>query len=649
MGAAEQIGETLKRFYPIFLAAIGATITFLHLLLLIQRYIPELSFVRTSIGAPAVWRSGVNFLGPNFAEYLVFLNERIPEEAVVVLPPRDFGDRFITHPQIMQFFLSPRTVINCTDLACLQDYLDGQAFILIDNPERFPRTQADALADRLSYMNASWGMITPAGFPAQSPGKLPHFSNIEAFILAFILPGIWFLLVSLPGVFLIRLAFPDWGLPAQVFAGAALSLVSFSLFALFPLLFSLPLTCGLIYTLTGLHLMLATLIGIKFRTRLFLAPVSRSWISWAAVAWQALFLLIGAAAFLIAAGKGYFSTDGIVIWGSKGYGIANLGLYQGIADWGTTAAGYPLALPILIGALKTLFAELLPASKLIFPIFFLALVLTLWETFRTRISATWAAVSTFIIAFAPALTEHAVIAYANLPFTAMLTLGILLSIPAPHTHISRRGQALLAGLTLVLAAWIRPEGIYLVLAFLLIAALLPRRPTADSHPLPWVYLALPVAAYLILWSLLSPALYPPDANPSYLAAALARISSGELRLDAAWTIFLALFMLLFTRTEWGYLGFALLAAAPFILTIRKPLRLPAAHLLLSGLAFLLLTAGLTYLVSLADQPGCDLGCWINTGLNRYAIPGYVLTASGLFMHILDLLPARLPKGTRSHV
>lgn len=86
---------------------------------------------------PMLERSAVLAFGDQFNEYLQFVLDEIPQDALVVIPPRSvdyrWGDVFL-----MQFYMVPRALSNCPSEqdvpACIRAH-DGERtyFIEIDN------------------------------------------------------------------------------------------------------------------------------------------------------------------------------------------------------------------------------------------------------------------------------------------------------------------------------------------------------------------------------------------------------------------------------------------------------------------------------------------------------------------------------------
>lgn len=84
-------------------------------LILIVRveFLPLREKVRSVRALPAQERSAILSFGDDFAAYVAFLNDRIPEEATVVVPPMNI-DNVFGNAALMQYFLFPRRIINCS-------------------------------------------------------------------------------------------------------------------------------------------------------------------------------------------------------------------------------------------------------------------------------------------------------------------------------------------------------------------------------------------------------------------------------------------------------------------------------------------------------------------------------------------------------
>jgi hypothetical protein len=69
---------------------------------------------------PAWERSARLAFGDDFSEYVSFLRSRVPEEATLVIPRQD-ADYVFGHVGMMQYFMQPRTIINCAQGAIVEE------------------------------------------------------------------------------------------------------------------------------------------------------------------------------------------------------------------------------------------------------------------------------------------------------------------------------------------------------------------------------------------------------------------------------------------------------------------------------------------------------------------------------------------------
>ncbi len=69
---------------------------------------------------PALQRSAAFGFGTRFASYMAFLRDTIPDEAIVVRSSQRIGGP-TSHEGIMQFFLFPRKITNCSVTQSFQE------------------------------------------------------------------------------------------------------------------------------------------------------------------------------------------------------------------------------------------------------------------------------------------------------------------------------------------------------------------------------------------------------------------------------------------------------------------------------------------------------------------------------------------------
>ncbi len=192
-----------------------------------------------------------------------------------------------------------------------------------------------------------------------------------------------------------------------------------------------------------------------------------------------------------------FSTwDAMAIWGSKGYGIAFEGSVFAAKEWGALGMAYPLNIPLQIANFRYISYDALPASKLIYPLYFASLILlcvSYWRSWKIRYEFTL--LGGLLLATAPFLFEQGTIGYVNLPFTFYLAAGVLISLKGISS--GSRQQQFLGSILFGLASWSRAEGILYVLtsmAAIMVSFRIAKR--GAVHLIAWI---LPLGIITSLW------------------------------------------------------------------------------------------------------------------------------------------------------
>jgi len=301
-----------------------------------------------------------------------------------------------------------------------------------------------------------------------------------------------------------------------------------------------------------------------------------------------------------------------------------------VTAWGTNTVPYPLNIPLLIASARLLFGELLPASKLVFSAFYLALLFLVDGSLRSLgLSRITAGLATLLIGTAPLIFLHGTMAYANLPLSFFLLAGVVLLAQAlQRDDLSQsKGILLLSGLMFAAAAWTRPEGwvgAWLLIAGSLAVTALRRRALPNLSAV--IALILPLGVYGLFWAWLKSAVYAGALGRTALVSkALQDLLAGDLHLQALLYVLRALLSDLLSTPNWGLLGVVLLAGLILALVDLKPFT--ASHLLLvNGLIYLGLIVGLYHVVSYDTLH--DLSWWVKTGLDRMLLPGVLLLVIG---------------------
>ncbi|HLF81287.1 MAG TPA: hypothetical protein VI410_05915 [Anaerolineales bacterium] len=486
---------------------------------------------------PRLVRSADMSLGVQATRAIQFIDQVVPQEAVILLPPEGAPGRFALE-RSMQYFFFPRRLIECGSAEserCSQALASPEVYILAT--EDFP-AQSDAqgrefLPEPGTGLDWFAGIYGPsfdqpsATQPARQPAvPVAALENLGLVVALSVLGAA--VLLSLrrpwPAPEALCLAFPlgagilTWVLFLLSWAGITISLLS----------------VGAAYLL-----LMAAFATLARRTR----PLGRA-IDWSMSELRGSaprLLLAGAAigvlclALGLALGISYRLYDPVQIWSVKGYGISLEGTVRAAETWGVHGLSYPLNLPLQVALFHLLDGDLLPGSKLLYPIYGLSLCLVLF-TFLRRQRVDWlaAALGSLLLGTVPIVFFHSVEGFANLHFTFYLTAGILWGVQGVHSRSVR--EQWLAGLLLGLAAWTRPEGIVYSLGALAVFVLAAR--ITKQGRVSIAALGLPVVLLAGAWFVFS--LSGGHMRGSNLdqavSVAASEVGAGDIDLGGLWTI-----------------------------------------------------------------------------------------------------------------
>ena len=586
--------------------------------------LPGLRQILQTADQPALWRSAYFSQGRKFANYVEFLNQRIPDSARVVLPPSEAGLKALGNTPFMQFFLAPRQVINCTDPQCVETLSPENTVILVVND--FPGADFTRRGGRLVMFNTEWGIYLPDPAGASNPLPLQNGWEAGEVFRSLVVPVLWLALVLAMGTLFVHSLLPGLGRMIKITLGYGLGLSITTLVLSLAGWLGFPLTSGSIVALSvlllGSSLAAAWLTGRG--SRLSINSVETDSLARRGMDfWPLLLLALGALSLVISVGKGYHTTDEILLWGAKGYGIAATGDLQAANEWGTRTVIYPLHIPILIASFRLLSGDLLPASKIVFSGYYICLSLLLYHfLLQFKVRRSLAGIATLLVATAPLVFRHGTIAYANLAFSYYLVTAVLLLVAELSRPRPTSRGAFLSGLFFAAACWTRPEGLVMsagVIALLLGLALFKRWGVGLRQV---VALLSPLAIYQVYWLILKPAVYSQAAAKANLPLeALRQLTSGNLHIGSVLYILRSLALTVVDRGAWGVLGVLMLLA--LFLSFRAFARHRQAGLAaLSGLVCVGAVLAI-YQVTSYDTVH-DLSWWISTGFDRLLLPGFLL-------------------------
>jgi len=281
---------------------------------------------------------------------------------------------------------------------------------------------------------------------------------------------------------------------------------------------------------------------------------------------------------------------------------------------------YPLNLPLAISIFKLLSDDVLPGSKLIFPLLFISLIVNIYSFFiRRNISQTHAKFGLLLLASVPLLFEHATLGYANLAFTMYIVLGALYAMEGIYGN--HPDELVMSGLLLGFAAWTRQEGLFislLVVMALSLTWLISRK--GKLKFVPWL---LPLVSISMVWFIFTHIYGTEGQITLALREALPGISQGNFHLESIYTILRYAARQMLEPSIWGLL----FPICLLLIILAGPRRFsPKENIYLFGGGATTLAIGIAvffyyYAVSFREMP---LDWWLSTSFNRMILPVGVL-------------------------
>lgn len=413
-------------------------------------------------------RSADLSMGGQAARIVDFVNEQVPGDAALILPPEGEPVRFALE-RSMQYFFFPREVVGCRegDIEACGERLDpGRTFALATEEQRQQADLGGKLVPAPDGLGWLAGIIGPdfggPGVPEYAIGSVGKaLAGDLAVLLAMAVLGA--LAIGAIGAKVHRLEYIGLSIPV---GGGILTASLFVLsWAGVPLS---PWTAG------GLFGILAVVSAAAVRRRGSWSSIREAVGAFELPSLPELLLLGSGLALLamnaaMSLGTSYRLFDPVQIWSVKGYGIGHEGSIMAAERWGVHGLAYPLNLPMQISLFYQMNGDLLPGSKLLYPLFGLGLSVALYGYLRRqRVDSTLAGLGTLLIASLPIVGFHATSGFANLPYTLYLIAGTLWT--ADGARLGRSRDQLFGSLLLGLAAWTRPEGVVFCAAIVGIAS-----------------------------------------------------------------------------------------------------------------------------------------------------------------------------------
>lgn len=609
--------------YVKLLFSTGLIAAFLmHVVLLFNTHSHRLSEISRSFGQHGLWRSSNFAFGQKVANFYQFLNERIPQEATVAIPVLTDSPVSLMRMSYVEFFLQPRIIEYCESTAqrCLDQLADKNYAVLIINLETIQAKEE--WGDRLQTFNSDWAVLLPE---TSSTGRAWEPFNSFFEITTTMFPALLFIGALLaPGTWLAKKTIPTEHFFLHTALGTGVGIGWFTLSLYIVLLWGVSLTNSVIWGLVVAYWLFVVFLAKLLSSESSAAalpsskPLERWWVSFV------LLLPIGAS-LLLSVGNGYTTTDELVLWGAKGYGIVVEGLSQGVTERGTLTTFYPLNIPLAISTFLTLFGERLPESKLVFPLFLLGSIGFIYSFLRRLTSDLTAVLATLLISTTPIIFAMSTLAHGNLPLTFYLVGASLLFYFAQTISDMRQSRTYwFWGVAfLLLCAWTRPEGIHLAWAITLAISILYKHELLQDKVKLFSLLA-GLLAYTLLWVFTSPLVYYKSGfTDGAFSTAFWQILQGDLNFWEAGFILKTFALKVLQTQDWGNTGWVITAAG--ILTV---LFIPRNKALFSVFVFGVVVFLSVYAGFFANTytfyDNLDIGNWMDTSFMRLILPAVVL-------------------------
>jgi hypothetical protein len=293
-------------------------------------------------------------------------------------------------------------------------------------------------------------------------------------------------------------------------------------------------------------------------------------------------------------------------------------------NWGAKGLAYPLNIPLVISIFFAVNQDLLPGSKLIFPGFFISMLIGLRVLFRRQQLPAWFAwCAVFAIGTVPLLVQYSLIGYANIPFAYYYVLGIIWMGLGMNKKDFQR--VLLGSILLALSIWTRLEGLEFWFVAVGSVAVVWKKEFFGWKTIPRVLIpALIIGGSWIIFNRLN---HASSGETALLSEALSRLVHGEMHPEAVYKILRFTAYLVIKTRVYGILipvmiGMALLSIAINNKSWKDRLSmtmLTAGFMTGAGVVFM-------YYLTSYDQSS-DLLAWLGTGYDRMLFAALILLAT----------------------
>lgn len=487
-------------------------------------------------------RSALFYIGRGGMEYLDFLRRSVSEDQAFVLAFRamQFSDQ-----NSMQFFLLPRAVVECPCEGTVPNEMSEECKRCLLKPDHsvpaiadFP--PAELLRGAKQFIPFSGdsprlhGVYVPLGgvMAGSAPGRDWTSSGLPAAAIDLAIYGAIFVLGACAAGSVLRR--PAWGdLLALSFP---LGLGSLTLAVFVMGWAGSPITAStFVLVFLGLLLLFGATRQIvwgklhpfpRLPAHESFGAALRNHSPLGAVVIVALFG-VAALAVLVSLTRGYSTFDEIANWALKGYAIAFEKTILAGERWGGHGLAYPQNLHLSIALFRLVDGDLLPGSKILFPLLAGSMAFGCFHLWRkVGVDRLPASLAVLVLLTVPAFFLHTTLGFANLPFTSYIVLGVLWLLKAALG--GQDGELVLGGALLGLAGWTRPEGAgfgFVMLAVLAGSAwiVLRKRVLRWSSVVPFMLPSL-------LWLVFSSQFVAGDEIGRVIRGLASRLATGDVNL-----------------------------------------------------------------------------------------------------------------------
>jgi hypothetical protein len=595
-----------------------------------------------NISLPSMERNALFLFGGKGTEFLKLISSSVPFDKPVVVP-EGYGE--FSEQSILQFFLMPRGIpgCHCKDyLASGQISEECKSCLLKDDHSipaigKFPPDELLVSEKKFIPFDPNWyrGIYVPPSVPRN---EAEMFIEMDTSLpTAFVLDSLSILLIFLLGasialtvdqsiqwIDLITIGVPigggilSWVIFIESWAGIpiSLSLYVFSWLGIFSVVQFLRRFLLKKNELIGFPDLNLRRAGIWLRNHPHLL----------AIILVVVFLFLSS--LIISIGRGYSLFDGIANWALKGYGIALERTVFAAQKWGGHSSEYPQNIHILIALFRILDGDVLPGSKMLFPLFTLSLIsgcYSLWRAVGIRIEH--AILGTLIIFSIPFLFLHSTIGWGNLIFSTYLVLAVCYFVLGIQFNQPRK--FIIAGFLLSFAVWTRPEGIgyVLLLGMLFIGA---RWTSKKSRISEYVWL-LPIAMVSVSWLGFSSRALSRGEIGNVLDTFMRSLISGDVQFDSLRYIVGYAYEQFTAIDTWGFVYYLIiLFIAISFLRISSWKNSSIILTFVSGLITLAVPIFMFYAAAYSKS---DMSIFLWASFNRAQFPGAILLFSSAFMAV----------------